>query len=388
MVTAYCNEKEIESRSFCITVVDTTPPVITLPASITVLANTPDGADNVVYGTASATDLVTADPSVWFDPDCEGTVFPLGVTLVTVNAMDDAGNLAQATFTVTVEAAALGISELEPADGSVTPGRQPVISALLSDSANAIAWSTLSMTLDGNPIAADHSGMAVSYTPAADLAEGEHQAAISVCDEAGNFASAQWSFAVVIAPPRIDFLSPFDGMTVYVSDLTTVCAWFSDSGDGVDPTSVVLSLDGNPLTGAYATETYAYADVSASFNAEHQVTVIVADKAGRKATQTNSFYVIDPPATTSQDVDLVVGETKEVTVHLLYDPLWKPATMMTTNGGCFAFPPTTPCTAWGLDGLSIFKVPITGITGRRHSILRRPGRWARRLWFSTLGSFK
>ncbi len=81
------------------TVIDTTAPVLTLPADQTVQATSPKGAP-VTY-TATATDAV--DGSVV--PSCSpasGFVFPVGSTSVTCTARDSRGNESSGRFTVTV----------------------------------------------------------------------------------------------------------------------------------------------------------------------------------------------------------------------------------------------------------------------------------------------
>jgi hypothetical protein len=81
--------------------VDNTPPVIAVPAAITVQAPGADGA--AVTYTTSATDdfdgLVAVDSS-----HPSGSIFPVGITTVLLHAQDAAGNLATASFTVTVTA--------------------------------------------------------------------------------------------------------------------------------------------------------------------------------------------------------------------------------------------------------------------------------------------
>ena len=79
-------------------VTDTTPPVVTVPADMTVQATSPGGA--VVTYVASASDAgglasFTCTPA-------SGSTFPVGSTQVTCTATDIAGNTATKTFTVTV----------------------------------------------------------------------------------------------------------------------------------------------------------------------------------------------------------------------------------------------------------------------------------------------
>ena len=85
------------SESMKVTVVDTTPPVLTAPADATVEQATRDGT--VVSLIPTATDICDADVAITSDAP---SVFPLGVTTVTFTATDDSGNSASATTRVTV----------------------------------------------------------------------------------------------------------------------------------------------------------------------------------------------------------------------------------------------------------------------------------------------
>jgi hypothetical protein len=80
-----------------VTVVDTTPPVLTVPADVTVEQESLAGT--VVPLTASATDICDADVDIISDAPA---TFPLGMTTVTFVATDDSGNTASASMTVTV----------------------------------------------------------------------------------------------------------------------------------------------------------------------------------------------------------------------------------------------------------------------------------------------
>ena len=79
--------------------VDTTPPIVTVPADMNVFATTNCGA--VVKFTASAVDNVDGVRSVTCKP-ASGTTFPLGTTTVTCSATDKAKNVGKATFKVNV----------------------------------------------------------------------------------------------------------------------------------------------------------------------------------------------------------------------------------------------------------------------------------------------
>ncbi len=79
--------------------IDTTPPVLDLPADQIAEATGPDGA--IVNFAASAADAIAGDVPINCTP-ASGSLFPLGVTTVTCTATDAAGNTASGSFTVTV----------------------------------------------------------------------------------------------------------------------------------------------------------------------------------------------------------------------------------------------------------------------------------------------
>ncbi len=86
--------------SFHVTVVDTTPPTLTLPAAITAEATSPSGA--AVTFTATATDLVDGTVTVHCTP-ASGSTFALGTATVQCTATDLHNNTASGSFTVTVQ---------------------------------------------------------------------------------------------------------------------------------------------------------------------------------------------------------------------------------------------------------------------------------------------
>ncbi|MDH3490870.1 MAG: HYR domain-containing protein [Gammaproteobacteria bacterium] len=85
------------STSFTITVVDTTPPDLTVPDDITTTVG------SVVTFVATADDIADPDPVVTCDPP-SGSAFAIGPTTVTCTASDASGNSSpDGTFTVTAE---------------------------------------------------------------------------------------------------------------------------------------------------------------------------------------------------------------------------------------------------------------------------------------------
>ncbi|HAV77348.1 MAG TPA: hypothetical protein DCX53_08345 [Anaerolineae bacterium] len=86
--------------NFSVTVQDTTPPTLTLPADITTEATGPSGA--IVSYSASASDIVDGSVPVICIPASGGT-FPIASTTVNCSATDTQGNSANGSFSVIVQ---------------------------------------------------------------------------------------------------------------------------------------------------------------------------------------------------------------------------------------------------------------------------------------------
>jgi hypothetical protein len=90
----------VAQASFPVTVVDTTPPLLTLPGPLTAEATGPAGA--AVTFALAATDLV-AGPTPVLCSASSGDVFPLGSTIVQCSTADLFGNTSTGAFTILVK---------------------------------------------------------------------------------------------------------------------------------------------------------------------------------------------------------------------------------------------------------------------------------------------
>ena len=178
------------NASFSVSVVDTTPPTVTVPANMTVEATGPSGA--VANFSASASDTVDGPLAATCTP-ASGSTFPLGTTTVNCSATDAAGNTGNATFTVKVQDTTAPTLTL-PANMTVSATSAAGAAVTFSASATDI--------VDGS--------VAVSCTPASGstFAPGTTTVTCSATDAAGNTASG--SFTVTVKFQLLGFYQPVD----------------------------------------------------------------------------------------------------------------------------------------------------------------------------------
>ena len=178
------------SGSFKVTVVDTTPPILTLPASFSVEATGPSGA--AATYSASASDLVDGSVAVTCSP-ASGSIFALGANAVSCSATDSAGNTANGSFTITVVDTTPPTLTL-PADQQLEATGPSGAQAFFAASAYDIVDGALSVSCSAS------SGDAFPL--------GETTVDCSAQDAAGNKASGSFIIKVVdTTSPTITFVS-------------------------------------------------------------------------------------------------------------------------------------------------------------------------------------
>ncbi|MCY1017757.1 ELWxxDGT repeat protein [Pyxidicoccus sp. MSG2] len=168
------------SCSFNVSVRDATKPEVSCPASVTVEATSASGA-TVSYPPATASDTASPPVTVGYSHE-SGTVFPLGVTTVTVTATDAAGNAASCTFEVTVQDTTAPSLSC-PAD---------VLTEATSTSGATVSYASMhaSDAVTASP--------ALSYSRASGVlfALGTTHVTVTATDAAGNAASCSFDVTV------------------------------------------------------------------------------------------------------------------------------------------------------------------------------------------------
>jgi len=197
-ITLIVNDGKVDSApdTVMITVVDTTPPTLTVPASVTTEQTSLEGAP--VDIPVSVTDICDADVTITSN---ELSVYPLGETIVTFTATDDSGNISTAQTIVT-------IVDTTPPDISITGvsgsnselganeywnDSNIVVSFLASDICDA------DLDIVSNIGTVNKTAGTVTINPF--LLVGEVKVTIKATDDSGNSNSASTSFTVVLKVP-------------------------------------------------------------------------------------------------------------------------------------------------------------------------------------------
>lgn len=210
--------------SASVTVVDTTPPVVTVPAPISVEAT---GPGTRVTFAASALDYVSGSTPVGCTP-ASGSSFPVGTTTVKCTSADGSGNVGTNTFTITITDRTPPLLALPSA---------PVVSSTAGDSTPVTFTVTAFDLVDGATV--------VSCTPASGSAfpPGITTVTCSSTDAHHNTATASFNVTVHLTAPGLD--QPQNGSLFYGINVTGAGVPFTARGA---PNATLTILDNGIAT--------------------------------------------------------------------------------------------------------------------------------------------
>ena len=191
--------------------------------------------------------------------------------------------------------------------GTLQDDTNPQIQLQYSDAGSGIALSSLVVEVDGIPVtSACQAGAASAVCPSPTLAAGSHQVDAQISDLAGNLATDQSLFDVVLTggdstPPTVTVDSP---LSVVRSDTARFTVLYTDAESGVSLAGVVLSLDGAPLsTGCSIDLNRAFCDLVMLTDGAHTASASVPDLEGNTTTVDHPFTVeLTPPDTVAPNV--------------------------------------------------------------------------------------
>lgn len=306
--------------SFVVTVVDTTPPALEGPESITAEATGPDGA--TVTFVVSAFDLV--DGAV--TPVCDrpsGSTFALGTVTVTCSATDARGNTDEVTFTVTVEDTT--------APDVTAPDDIVGIEATSGAGATVTFIATASDLVDGD--------LTVTCSPASGstFALGTTTVDCEATDAAGNIGSAAFTVQVVdTTAPALTL--PDDLIAEATGPSGAPVGWSASANDVVDG---AVGVTCEPPSGT----TFEFGDTTVECSA--------TDAAGNTATGTFQVTVEDTtgPEISGTPTNLTVEATGATGAVVTYTP---PTAVDLVNG-------TVPVTCEPPSG-STFPLGLSDVT--------------------------
>jgi hypothetical protein len=215
----------VGQATFNVTVRDTTPPNLIVPAARSIYATTPTGIPNTVssvvsfLGAASATDIVDGSPAVTNNAP---SFLPIGNLTITFGARDSSGNWTYKDVTLIVlPQPPLGTPPLPNPPKPTTPAQPTNVTVTPLDGAVRIRWNaggrqvmitrssstTRSLSAIGDERVV-YTGTGSSYTDRGLTNGVEYRYVVMAVDAAGNHSAG---VAAVIVPRRNLLKSPKDG---------------------------------------------------------------------------------------------------------------------------------------------------------------------------------
>ena len=262
------------SQSFIVTVVDTTPPVLTLPADVSFEADGPSG--HVVSFAPSATDKVDGSIEVSCSSS-SGAAFAVGVTTVTCSATDGNGNTAQGQFTVTITDTTAPTLTLP--DDIITEATGP--------NGASVSYATTADDIVSGAVA-------VACDPASDttFALGTTTVNCAASDAAGNNATGSFTVTVVDTTPPVIAGTPTD-LEVEATGASGAQVTYT-SPSATDIVDGTVSVTCTPTSGSvfaldFASPVVCVANDNAGNSASSSFTVLVSDSSAPLLTLPNDI---------------------------------------------------------------------------------------------------
>jgi hypothetical protein len=202
-----------------------------------------------------------------------------GTHTLDVTVADAGGEQAVAPVVVRVDAHAPVASAMAPA-GTTTDLRAPVS---FSVDPGPSGLGQFEASVDGTPMTI--TGNDAAYVPGVDLTYGAHTVTWHATDGAGNVRDGFWTFTVrdAVAPVLSD-VRPDDGSsTADAAPVLSVAV--ADAGAGVDPASIVMTLDGNDVSarGVFSGGRFSSTPSAPLAFGPHTVVVRASDLAGNQS---------------------------------------------------------------------------------------------------------
>lgn len=204
--------------SFTVTVVDTTPPVITCPANITIDDNVQGACGALLNpGTATAVDNCGSASVVGVRGDslALNALYPVGTTIITWTATDNSGNTASCQQIIVVNNPSPSVTITGPASGSIFPVNTSVsFTSTFTDNLGDLhtaQWSFDAITASATVVEPTSSTPGTANVNFTFTTPGVYLVSLKVTDECGNMTTVNTvngePAMVVIFDPEGEFVT-------------------------------------------------------------------------------------------------------------------------------------------------------------------------------------
>ncbi len=321
-------------------VLDTTPPTVNITSpNQPVINNNPIPTVAVSYSDAGAgvdtTTLKIAIDSTALagcmvgvaSATCTPPALADGSHAVSAEIKDRAGNRGTASFNFNLDTTSPTVAITSPNQPVITNNPTPTVAVTYSDTGAGLDASTLKVAIDGTALADCTVGpVSATCTPPA-LAAGHHTVTAEVKDGVGNLGMASFSFDLMLEgnqdteAPAVAILVPSEG-DLLPTTTPRIMAAYSDSGAGVEPATIHLSLDGTDRTAEAQIDfsTLILNLASPLAQGPHSATIVVSDRVGHSTSVAVHFKVDSeaPDLSIREPSQSVLSGVERVPIRLAY----------------------------------------------------------------------
>ncbi len=218
---------------------------------------------------------------------------------------DKAGNSStSATWKLGIDTAGPAVTDYGPVNNTITIDSTPDISIKVADAFSGIKADTITLSIDGQTVTSAYdaaTGIVTATAPT--LSNNWHNLVLNVSDNAGNSStSAAWKIGVDNLGPAITDLVPANN-EILADSTPELSAKAVDAFSGVNPSTIILTVDGTAVAATYTAETGIITApiTTALADTWHNAVLKVSDNAGNQRILSDWKFGIDTTAPVISD---------------------------------------------------------------------------------------
>lgn len=245
-------------------------------------------------GLSAGTHQVTATVAISSLTDYDGT-YDIAVEVTDGNGLKGTATVAGAVVRDIADPTADALSATPVPNSYVGTAKPEISLSGISDDLSGI--DTVTMKLDGVLTSSAFAGGKVSYTPAANLADGTKNVRVDILDKAGNGVTYLWGFIVDTKPPTIEVTAQPAALSSVKKP--TIEAALDDIATPAADIASTITLDGT-LVKSVTGNTISWTAASDLADGTHTAVITARDLMGNSSQQTITFAIdTAKPAVTS-----------------------------------------------------------------------------------------